>query len=91
VPLAFAVLLTVAAGLSLVEEHAWTPATAPDSVMSSDLTSKGAPPHQGISDRDPGSADTYGHLQAVRQPGVGSRALTGHDGAEPGTDRGPRN
>jgi hypothetical protein len=96
-PFTFAALLTVAAGLSLAEEHAWVPTVVPEgSVTSSDLSGKGANgampeamPHKAVSDRHPGSTDGHTHKAAARKPGVGSRALTGHDEQEPATHERP--
>ena len=93
VPFTFAVLLTVAAGLSLAEEHAWAPAAVPEgSATSSDLSGKSAKdgmPDKAVSDRHPGSRD--GHTRKAEAPklGVGSRALTGHDEQEPATHERP--
>ena len=94
VPFAFAVLLTVAAGLSLAEEHAWVPAVVPEgSVTSPDLSgksAKGAIPDEAVSDRHPGSTGGHTDKAATSKPGVGSRALTGHDEEEePATDERP--
>jgi len=72
VPLAFAVLLTVAAGLALAEEHAWEDASAPVAEPAGVIPSS--------------SASSKGVHPAKSQPGVGSRALMGHDGAEPAAD-----
>lgn len=92
-PFTFAVLLTVAAGLSLAEEHAWAPAAVPEgSAASSDLSgrsAKGAMPDEAVSDRHPGSTGGHTHKAATSKPGVGSRALTGHDDQEPATDEPP--
>jgi len=93
-PLAFAVLLTVAAGLALAEEHAWehawAPAAAPDgAVPSAELSGRAAHPDGRETDRTPGSVGRHDRKQAESKPGVGSRALTGHDGAEPAADERP--
>jgi hypothetical protein len=100
-PFTFAALLTVAAGLSLAEEHALVPAVVPavvpeGSVTSSDLSGKGAKgampdarPHKAVSDRHPGARDGHAHKAAARKPGAGSRALAGHDEQEPATPERP--
>lgn len=100
VPLAFAVLLTLAAGLSLAGEHTWSPA---------DTGVAG----KGDLDGTPGSMGPHnqteiwkthitpardGPTQAGPGPGtnqgVGSRALMGHDEGRdeqhPATDETPR-
>jgi hypothetical protein len=93
VPFAFAALLTVAAGLSLAEEHAWAPsAVRQGSVTSSDLSSKNgesAMPDKAISYRHPGFTGGPVHKAATSKPRVGSRALMSHDTQEPGTDERP--
>ncbi len=87
-PFIFAVLLTVAAGLSLAEEHAWAPsAVARGSVTSSDLSGKSgesAVPDKAMSDRGPGSTGGRLHKAATSKSHVGSRALVGHDPQQPG-------
>jgi hypothetical protein len=92
VPLAFAVLLTVAAGLSLAEEHAWVPAAPEGAATPSDL-SKGAGPATGIRNhaRAHSHATAHGHAGVPPKPGVGSRALTGHQVQEPAADARTRN
>jgi hypothetical protein len=85
-PLVFAVLLTVAAGLSLAEEHVWVPATPDGAVTSSDSSSSRADPDGRETGRDPGSTGVHGQRHAGPNPGVGSRALTGHDAEEPAAD-----
>jgi hypothetical protein len=89
VPSAFAVLLTVAAGLSLAEEHGWAPSVVPEgSVTSSDSSgksTKGAMPDKGALDLRPGSTGGQIHDAATPKPGVGSRALAGHDEEKPAT------
>lgn len=96
VPLAFAVVLTIAAGLSLAEEHAREPAAGPGRAVTSDLSHKGANPDGRAADRNPSTMggpeqndqqneQLYEHRQAEPRIGVGSRALTGDDG-EPSAD-----
>ena len=78
-PLAFAVLLTLAAGLSLAEEHPWHHAevTGATPWPAAASHSSGAQRHrEGISVRHPVSA--VGHSVAPAT-GVGSRALTGNE------------
>jgi hypothetical protein len=102
-PFTFAALLTVAAGFSLAEEHAWGPAAgpavAPASVTSSDQSGQRAKGAMPVLDRsaldravsgfhaDPAESDN--RKASTRQPGVGSRALTGHDEATPAASRRP--
>jgi hypothetical protein len=81
VSLAFAVLLTVAAGLSLAEEHAWVPAT-PGTAMSPDVSRRSAPGEATAIPRLE-TGGVHGRRQAGHNPGVGSRALTGHEAQEP--------
>jgi len=91
VPFAFATVLTVAAGLSLAEEHAWRPATARQgAVTSSDLSAKGARPTAGGADLNPAAMsgpEHNGPRPAERRIGVGSRALTGHYGEPPADEQ----
>jgi hypothetical protein len=91
VPLAFAVLLTVAAGLSLAEEHALVPTTTPKgAAMSSDLPNGCAAPDRAAAASKSETGGIHSHQQCRHKPGVGSRALTGHDMQEPAADgRGP--
>jgi hypothetical protein len=85
VPFAFAVLLTVAAGLSLAEEHGWEQAEAPaagaEGAVGSDMPGTAAHPAGSMSGRE--------RKQVEGRPGVGSRALTGHDDVEPAADKQP--
>ena len=87
VPFIFAVLLTVAAGLSLAEEHSWAPsAAARGAVTSSDLSGKSGEspvPDKAMSDRNPGSGGRV-HKTATSKSHVGSRALMSHDPQQPG-------
>jgi hypothetical protein len=88
VPFIFAVFLTVAAGLSLAEEHAWAPsAVARGSGTSSDLSGRSgesAVPDKAMADRDPGSTGGRFYKAATSKSHVGSRALMSHDSREPG-------
>ena len=90
--MAFAVVLTVAAGLALAEEHARVRAVTSES----DLSHKEANPDGRAADRNPSTMvgpeqndrqneQLYERRQAEPRIGVGSRALTGHD-AEPFAD-----
>ena len=76
VPLAFAVVLTIAAGLSLAEEHARESAAGSERAV----TTTGGPEQN-----DQQNEQLYERRQAEPRIGVGSRALTGDDG-EPFTD-----
>jgi hypothetical protein len=91
VPLAFATLLTVAAGLSLAEEHAWMPITTPvGAAVSARLSSGREAPNEGTSAAKPETAGMHSQMQAGNKRSVGSRALTGHDVRESAADtRGP--
>ena len=87
VPFTFAVVLTVAAGLGLAEEHVWTPAEGPKgAVRSSDLSRHVAKPDGRGSDRKAsaspsatGGPEQDGHRHAEHNIGAGSRALSEHD------------
>jgi hypothetical protein len=83
VPVAFAVVLTVAAGLALAEEHARASATGPD-----------ATGPERAADRNPSTMggpeqnqQLYERRQAEPRIGVGSRALMGDDGEPFADDR----
>jgi hypothetical protein len=90
VPFAFAVLLSVAAGLSLADERGWeqaeAPAAGPDGVVRSDLSGTTAHRPGPVGGHD-GNHDS--------KPAVGSRALlghedpAGHDDVEPAADKQP--
>jgi hypothetical protein len=87
VPFIFAVLLTVAAGLSLAEEHSWAPSAAARGSVTSDLSGKSgesAVPDKAMSDRKPGSTGGRVHRAATSKSHVGSRALMSHDPQQPG-------
>jgi hypothetical protein len=88
-PFTFAVVLTVAAGLSLAEEHAWVTAGLPEGFSSHlpgerarDATPqiKPATPQYGpfgaAPDRRVGASGDNAPKAAPDSPGVGSRALT---------------
>jgi hypothetical protein len=76
VPVAFAVVLTVAAGLALAEEHARVPAAGPGRAADRNPSTTGGPEQ---------NEQLFERRQAEPRIGVGSRALTGHD-AEPSAD-----
>jgi hypothetical protein len=94
--MAFAVVLTVAAGLSLAAEHAREPAAGPGRAVTSDLSHKEANPDGRAVGRNPSTMggpeqndqqnqQLYERRQAEPRIGVGSRALTEGD-AEPSAD-----
>ena len=89
-PFIFAVLLTVAAGLSLAEEYSWAPSAAARGSVTSDLCGKSgksgesAVPDKAMSDQDPGSTGGRVHKAATSKSHVGSRALMSHDPQQPG-------
>jgi hypothetical protein len=75
-PVAFAVVLTVAAGLALAEEHARVSTTGPERAADRNPSTMGGPEQ---------NEQLYERRQVEPRIGVGSRALTGHD-AEPFAD-----
>jgi hypothetical protein len=77
VPLAFAVVLTIAAGLSLAEEHAREPAAGSGRAADRNPSAMTGPGQNGQRNE---------HSRAEPGIGVGSRALTGHDDWEPSGD-----
>ena len=90
-PFCFAVALSVAAGLSLAEEHRGAqtgpPAAAPEPPSASaEPLGKGMSRNKGAS---PGEPEANGSNQAETKPkqGVGSRALTGREAAERAADQ----
>jgi hypothetical protein len=94
-PFAFAVMLSLAAGLSLVEEHmrpmvaAGAAPDLPFAFANSLNKGPGAKvPHEGVASPNNGSAGAAGTTGLYpTSPGVGSRALTGNDGPDAAADQ----